>query len=142
MFRKQVKIKRQSGAMLAMSIFILVVVSLLISTMTDLFQTSSQGVIYEVQGIRAGLAANAGLERQLYRVARQNQDCSVLDGDSMTLSSIQSLANCTINLGCSELNVPADAQSNASIFISLNAVANCQGGTFSVRRAIEAQYRK
>lgn len=136
------QLKKARGAMLAMSIFILVVIALLISSMTDLFQTGSQGVIYEVQGIRASLGANAGVERQLYRSVRLNQSCAVLNNQVINLSGVASLANCQITLGCTDLDVPADTESSAATYINLDAVANCQGGSFAVQRAIEAQYRK
>ncbi len=144
MFHNQntIGVQRCQGAMLVMAIFILIVISLLMSSMTRLFQNASQGVIYEVQGLRANLAANAGVERQLYRAVRQNESCATLDNDLLTLANIPSLANCQIALACVVLSVPGDAQANAAVYVNLQAVADCQGGDFAVQRAIETQFRK
>ena len=66
------------------------------------------------------------VERQLYRSVRLNQTCTVLNGEVINLSGITSLANCQITLGCTDLTVPADTDSDAATYINLDAVANCQ----------------
>jgi len=55
--------KTQGGSMLVMALFVIVVFGLLAATMSSLLRTSSDNVIYEVYGLRAKQAAQAGIQR-------------------------------------------------------------------------------
>ena len=56
---------RQRGSALVIAVFIIVVMLGLVLALARLLTTSSQSVVYEVQGTRAFFAAQSGLETSL-----------------------------------------------------------------------------
>jgi MSHA biogenesis protein MshP len=77
----------QRGSMLVIAIFILTVMMLLAAAMQTVFTSAGQAVTYEVYGVRALSAANAGAERVMEQVFHSLADdaardhCNDLDGD-------------------------------------------------------------
>ena len=60
--------KRQTGSALVVAIFIIVVMLALILSLSRLLLSASESLVYEVQGTRAFLAAQSGLELGLSAV--------------------------------------------------------------------------
>lgn len=58
-------LQRQSGSALVVAIFVIVVLGLLVSVLSKLVQTSSDSVAIEVQGNRAFMAAQSGMQRAM-----------------------------------------------------------------------------
>ncbi|WP_346350554.1 hypothetical protein N2M06_08595 [Oceanimonas sp. AH20CE76] len=78
------RLNPQAGSMLVSIIFIIVILSGLMAAMVTLSGQSSRQLVYEVQALKARLAAESVLEQQIYAVLdKDNFDAAkVVDKDS------------------------------------------------------------
>lgn len=124
-------IKSQQGSMLVIAIFIIVVFGLLLSALANILNSSQQSVSYEVLGVRAQTAANAGMEAGLYRVLRESVPCNVMPAGSTTPTTSlsvnldASLAQCTVTVLCGQRSV---INGNSASYYILNSSGSCAAG--------------
>lgn len=78
------RLKKQRGSMLVISIFVILVMSLLGLAMTRILSSASEAIVYEVYGLRALNAARTGLERSVA------QAFYLVPGDSSCVATIDS----------------------------------------------------
>lgn len=139
---------KQQGSMLVIAIFILVVLGLLGAAFASLFQSSETGVSYEVLGIRAQAAANAGTEAGLYRILRLAQSCNVMASGStvpttdltLALDSTESaLAQCVVAVKCGQR---AAITGSTYTFYVLTSTATCSAGNnLSATRTVRSEVK-
>ena len=129
-----VYLKRQQGSMLVVAVFVIVVMGLLATALSTVFTASETAVSYEVLGIRAQAAANAGIEAGLYQVLRKSVTCNQVADSSVTPTttlavtldtSSAGLSQCTVTVLCGQR--PAISGSTATYFI-LNSTGTCIAG--------------
>lgn len=140
---------KQQGSMLVIAIFILVVLGLLGAAFAALFQSSQTSVSYEVLGIRAQAAANAGAEAGLYRILRLAQSCNVMATGSttpttdvaLTLDATESaLAQCSVAVKCGQR---AAITGSTYTFYVLTSTATCSAGTnLSATRTVRSEVKQ
>lgn len=120
----------QQGSMLVIAIFIIVVVGLLLSALANMLNSSQQSVSYEVLGVRAQAAANAGMEAGLYRVLRNSVACHVLPAASTPLTVVidnttVGLSQWTVSVTCSQR---AAINGSTATYYILNSTGTCVAG--------------
>lgn len=76
------RLNPQAGSMLVSIIFIIVILSGLMAAMATLSGQSSRQLVYEVQALKARLAAESVLEQQIYAVLGNFNAAKVVDKDS------------------------------------------------------------
>lgn len=106
--------KQQSGNMLIMSIFAIVVLAFLGMSMAQLLATSSSSIVYEVYGLRALNAARSGLDQKVLDVfSGQTSDANRCDADGsdsdlwvqQDFSDIPGMENCSVIALCTVTEV-------------------------------------
>lgn len=104
---KTASLNKQSGNMMVMSVFAIVVLGVLGLSMSRLLATSASSIIYEVYGLRALNAARSGLDEKVLQVfAGQTSDpvacTSVLPTSTFT---VEGLKNCSVTTLCTVTTV-------------------------------------
>ncbi|WP_371193524.1 type II secretory pathway component [Glaciecola sp. SC05] len=99
---------QQSGSMLVMALFVLIVLTLLAGTMITIISGSSKSVVHEVYGLRAQQAAHAGIEsliRASFPAGSAAIACSVTENSSLSFATIEGFRNCTYSATCSSSDI-------------------------------------
>jgi MSHA biogenesis protein MshP len=99
---------KQRGSMLVMSLFILVVLTMLAGTMITIISGSTKSTVHEVYGVRAQQAAHAGIESLVassFPVGAQAQMCSTTLNSGSSFSNIPGFANCRFTASCSSSDI-------------------------------------
>lgn len=96
--------QRQQGSMLVISIFIVVVISLLAASLSRILSSTSDSVVDEVYSAKAYFAADSAMEYGMYQVLRNGQLCAVYP-DTPTpilfdISSETGLEHCQTTVSC------------------------------------------
>lgn len=124
---------KQRGSALVIAVFVIVVMLALTIGLARLLVSSSETVVYEVQGNRTLLAAQSGLEIGLSQLFALN---STTGSCSNTSSSINfktpAMAGCIVALSCKTFAGPP-------IIYQLTSVANCQRGDFITQRQVQIE---
>jgi MSHA biogenesis protein MshP len=96
--------KHQRGSALVVAVFIIVIMSLLGNALVRMMSSSAETVAYEVLGIRAYQAAQAGLQRKLAELFPLAPKVGVCNGpERYDFSTVQGLENCeAISVGCTD----------------------------------------
>ena len=104
---------------------------------------------YEVLGIRAQAAANAGTEAGLYRILRLAQSCNVMASGStvpttdltLALDSTESaLAQCVVAVKCGQR---AAITGSTYTFYVLTSIATCSAGNnLSATRTVRSEVKQ
>ncbi|WP_148265891.1 hypothetical protein [Oceanimonas sp. GK1] len=127
----------QMGSMLLSVIFILVILSALMAAMVTLSGQSSRQLVYEVQALKARLAAEAVLERQVF--------ASLTAIDAPAVVSKDDESPMTVN-GCvafiKSLDGPTLAEGTSLNQVSVVASGECEGSGLTVIRNIEVEVIK
>lgn len=134
--------------MLVIAIFIIVIFGLLLSALVSILNSSQQSVNYEVLGVRAQAAANAGLEAGLYQVLRNATACNVLPAPSTPLVvaidvTAAELAQCAVSVTC---NQRAPVIGSTAAYFILNSTGTCSvgagGNQLTATRDIKAEVQR
>jgi len=140
-------VKSQQGSMLVMAVFIIVIFGLLASALSSILSSSQDTVSYEVLGIRAQAAANAGMEAGLYRVLRKSLSCNVMASGtttpttSLSVNLDASLAQCTVTVLCGQRF--AVSGTTATYFV-MESKGNCAAGrsALTATRALKSEVQR
>ncbi len=136
--------------MLVMAVFIIVIFGLLASALSSILSSSQNTVSYEVLGVRAQAAANAGMEAGLYRVLRNSLSCNQITDGSIMPTTVLTLMLDTNSIGLSQCSVvvlcgqrPAVSSSSATYFI-LNSTGTCIAGNnqLTATRVIKSEVQR
>ena len=126
---------RQRGSMLVIAIFVIVVMSLLGLTITQILSASSDAVIHEVYGVRALNAAQTGIQASIAD-AFPVSGASVCAGTGtplvLDLSAVNGLENCTVTATC--VMTPFDA--GTVEYYRFNSVGTCSAGDVIASRHV------
>jgi len=120
-------INKQRGSSLVIAVFIIVVMSLLIGSLSRQLLSSSENVSYEVLGTRAFLAAQSGMERGLQTLynldtAVQTSCASSLFTKNFEQSSIDGLRQCQVQVNC---NAAASTLDPTVTHFYLESIGTC-----------------
>jgi len=153
--------KSQRGSAIVIALFIIVVMSLLVASLSQLLRSSSESVSYEVLGTRAFYAAQTGLEAGLVQLFPVNSSSSTyceigVDGRSPANPADElggrivagtagvaadnvspetaALAGCTYKLSCQsgrKTNQPEEVQ-----YFLLRSTGECVSGDIRSQRTV------
>lgn len=133
------KLQPQRGSALVIAVFIIVLMLALVLSLSRLLMSSSESVVYEVQGTRTLFAAQSGLELalpQLFPLGSVTAGCAVLSA-SYTFNGA-ALQGCSAAISCSEY---ADPSPGATPLYRLSSTASCVAGGFSTSRTVQIEVR-
>ena len=107
---------RQQGSMLIMAIFMIVVLTLLVSALGRVLSSSSQTTAVEVRATRALMAAQSGLEYYFYAIdkyrdkAEHPDKCGTPTTSSeeitLDLSEMSGFEQCSVTVSCKLVETP------------------------------------
>ncbi len=129
---------KQRGSALVIAVFIIVVMLAVILSLSRLLLSSSESLVYEVQGSRAFFAAQSGLELALTRVFPLTgaASCSAL---SLNFSD-DGLRGCRAEVSCQALSLPAG--NVATVLYQLSSTGICQADNFITSRELVLEVRQ
>lgn len=137
---------QQQGNALLLSIFIIVVMTLIGTAIVRVISTGSESVAVEVLGTRAYSAAQTGLEIKLSEIFPLGQPataCSATgETSTVNLNAIVGFTDCTVEVTCTQY-AQEDFESGGSIlFNRLVAIGECGvNGPVPVSRLIQVEAR-
>lgn len=130
---------RQRGSALVIAVFIIVVMLGLVLALARLLTTSSQSVVYEVQGNRSLFAAQSALELalvQLFPLDSSTTSCAAIS-TSHTFSGA-GLQGCSASLSCAAF---ADSSAGGTTLYRLSSTGSCSAGEYDTRRTVQIEVR-
>ena len=125
----------QKGSMLVISIFVIVVMSLLGLAMVNLLSASSDAVVHEVLGFRALNAAQTGLEAKVSEVFPLTEGetndfaCGFAIDHDFTVA--QGLENCRFSSDCS-----IGYNQDNILYIRFTSTGQCEAGNVITSRTV------
>lgn len=97
------KAARQGGSMIVMALFAIIVLALLAGTLVNMLSTSSNSVLFEVYGVRAKNAAQAGIQELAmtsFPLGAGPQLCNQVIVNPATFASISGFQSCQFTARC------------------------------------------
>lgn len=131
--------KNQQGSMLVISIFIIIVISVLAASLSKILSSSADSVATEVYSSKAYYAAESGMESAIYRVLRTTLKCEAFPSKKdlgFDVAGIKELENCEVKMTCQEIVIDAD---NSQFYLTSNAV--CGTDNMRSQHRIEAEIK-
>lgn len=133
------KWQAQRGSALVIAVFIIVVMLMLALSLLGLLRSSSETLVYEVQGSRTLFAAQSALELAL-------TELFPLDGATQTCAALTPLyqfagttgSQCTVNIDCLAYQAPASTE---PVLFQLSSRAECRAGAVQTRRTVQLEVR-
>lgn len=130
----------QRGSALVIAVFVIVVMLALALSMARLLSSSSETVVYEVQGNRSVFAAQSALELALTELFPLNSNTTgcgaVSTGHTFTDAGLQ---GCSATVSCRAYTATAPA--SVPLF-QLSSTANCVAGGFLTSRTVQIEVRE
>lgn len=124
---------KQRGSALVIAVFVIVVMLALTIGLARLLVSSSETVVYEVQGNRTLLAAQSGLEIGLSQLFALNSSTPACSNTSSSISfNSPAMAGCEVALSCKTFAGPP-------VIFQLTSVAHCQRGDFITQRQVQIE---
>ncbi|MCS4308891.1 MSHA biogenesis protein MshP [Rheinheimera pacifica] len=131
--------QKQRGSALVIAVFVIVVMLALAAALSRLLISSSETVVYEVQGTRALFAAQSGLEialTQLFPLNGAAAGCGAVTASrSFNADSLQS---CNVSISCTPFTTAAP---ESITLFKLSSTASCEAGGFQTRRTVQIEVR-
>ena len=134
-------IPAQSGSMLVIAIFVIVVMSLLGLAMSRMLSASANTIVYEVYGLRALHAARTGIEAsiaQVFPVPDVASTCEAQINSNIEFSSVAGFENCDFSASCDA----APYGGGAGTLYLFSSTGTCEVGEISVSRRVEVEARQ
>lgn len=130
----------QRGSALVIAVFVIVVMLALALSMARLLSSSSETVVYEVQGTRALFAAQSRLEIALPQLFPLDgagiSECPAGLTGPIDFDGVSGLQGCTAELTCTAY--PAGGEP----LFQLSSTANCSAGDFVTSRTVQIEVRQ
>ncbi|MDO6695536.1 type II secretory pathway protein [Aliiglaciecola sp. 3_MG-2023] len=131
----QKTLHQQSGSMLIIALFVIVIMTLLGLTMVKLLSSSSDSVIHEVYGARALHAAQSSMERNVKDAFPLTQDgsgsCDSLS--TFSFASVPGLQNC---LTVSSCTLTTGYEDETTQYYHFESTGICQSGRIVASRTV------
>lgn len=96
-------VSKQSGSMVIMALFLIIVVGLLAVTLISIVSASSNSSIHQVYGLRAQQAAQSGVQSLLqasFPAGGAAQSCNQTISNPASMSSVEGLQSCSFSATC------------------------------------------
>lgn len=132
-------VKRQTGSALVIAVFIIVVMLALVVSLSRLLLSSSEALVYEVQGTRAFFAAQSGLELTLTEVFPRNGSSQCHTSTVLRFAD-EGLIGCEARVSCVQQALPAN--SVATSLYQLTSIGRCVADEFVTSRTLVVEVRQ
>ncbi len=132
--------KQQTGSMLVISLFVIIVLAMLGATMSKMVIASNVTVVTDLTGLRAKNAAHSGLEvlgSMAFPLDSPIQACNTTITSNANFSNITGFGNCQYSASCSTINI--NKNGNAHFFYRFTSVGSCQVGDSIVSRNLSVE---
>ncbi|MFT7684158.1 MAG: MSHA biogenesis protein MshP [Moritella dasanensis] len=125
---------QQQGSMLVISIFIIVVISLLAASLSRILSSTADSVANEVYSAKAYYAADSGMEYGIYQALKTSENgiCPVL---TFNLNNEPGFENCTVKISCESITID---EANKQYQYYLVSTGTCDGGKIVAEHKVEA----
>lgn len=131
----------QRGFSMMSAIFLIVVLALLAAAMAKFTIMQHTSSTLDLQGVRAYLAARAGVEWGLYRIldpdTAPNATLPVCWSGSASVTLAQDLASFTTTVSCTATSTTEDTNNISSYRIVATASQGTSGASYYVERQVE-----
>jgi MSHA biogenesis protein MshP len=100
--------KKQTGSMIVMALFAIIVLALLAGTLVSMISSSSNSVLYEVYGVRAKNAAQSGIQEvamAAFPLGAGPQICNQVINSPASFSTISGFQSCQFTARCTTTDV-------------------------------------
>ena len=128
---------KQKGNMIMMSLFLIIVVSLLAAMLIRIVSASSNSTIYQIYGLRAQQAAQAGVQNLLqysFPADGSLQVCNQTISSPAALSSSSGLSSCLFSAVCETQSIQF---ANVDyLYFKYSSTGSCQVGDSIVSRTV------
>jgi MSHA biogenesis protein MshP len=127
----------QSGSMIVMALFAIIVLALLAGTLVSMISSSSNSVLYEVYGVRAKNAAQAGIEELAMTSFPLNigpQQCNQVIVNAGSFSTIPGFESCQFSARCSTNDISFNGANYRHY--RFNSTGTCGSNEFVVSRTL------
>lgn len=125
--------QHQTGSMLLSVLFLILLLSVFMAGMVMLSSQSSQQLVYEVQSLKARLAAESILEKQVYTLLSQDAEEEIKKADDITIN------NCQANVKIPDDDELRQSDGDELRQIEVIATGTCEQGAFTVTRNIAVE---
>lgn len=125
---------KQQGSMLVVSIFVLLVMSLLGLTMLRINSTASDSMLQDVFGLRAFNAARSGLELQLAQAFPLSGTAICTANSTVNLNNLPGFERCTVSMACQQVSV--NFANNNRTYYRFSSTGQCDAGDKIVSRTL------
>ncbi len=101
-------VSRQGGSMIIMALFAIIVLALLAGTLVNMISSSSNSVLYEIYGVRAKNAAQAGIQELAmasFPLGTGPQQCNQVIASTASFANISGLETCQFTARCSTADI-------------------------------------
>jgi MSHA biogenesis protein MshP len=136
-----VNLNKQSGSMIVMALFVLIVLTLLAGTMITIISGSAKSVVHEVYGLRAQQAAHAGIESLIATSFPSGSPalvCSTSIGSEASFATIEGFRNCRYSASCSTSDISYNSTNYRYYRFSSTGVCDIDTGVVSRTLYVDA----
>lgn len=105
LIKKNGMLNKQKGSALVLSLFIIVIMTLLGAALVRMLSSNAETIVYEVLGTRAYQAAQAGSQRKLSEIFPLDSD-SAIDcpaNSDWDFSVVNGLQGCSVEVECTSI---------------------------------------
>ncbi|MDX2320634.1 MAG: pilus assembly PilX N-terminal domain-containing protein [Moritella sp.] len=131
---------QQQGSMLVISLFILVVISLLAASLSRILSSTADSVANEVYSAKAYYASDSGMEYGIYSALNNSLTCVEFPLKPLPIpfdiSGESGLENCSVSIDCQTIGLP-----NGSKQYYLTSTGTCDGGKIVAEHKVEAEVK-
>lgn len=106
--RRTASAAKQGGSMIVMALFAIIVLALLAGTLVNMLSTSSNSVLFEVYGVRAKNAAQAGIQELAmtsFPLGAGPQLCNEVIVNPATFAAISGFQLCQFTARCTTTDI-------------------------------------
>lgn len=130
----------QRGSALVVAVFIIIVMLALVLSLSRLLISSSESVVYEVQGTRALFAAQSGLELSLTKLFPIDllEVAECLETRNVDFKDVNGLNGCAGTINCGSYTT---SEPNPTVLYRLTSTASCEAGGFVASRTVQIEVR-
>lgn len=128
---------RQGGSMIVMALFAIIVLALLAATLINMINTSSNSVLYEVYGVRAKNAAQAGIQELAmasFPLGTGPQLCNQVIASPASFSSISGFQACAFSARCTTEDISFNGEDYR--YYRFSSTGSCEFNNIVVSRTL------
>lgn len=133
--------RQQQGSMLVIALFILVVISLLVASLSRILSSTADSVANEVYSAKAYFASDSGMEYGIYQVLNNSSACATFPSPPIpdipfAINGEVGLENCSVSIECQMIELPDTGKQYYLI-----STGTCDGGKIVAQHKVEAEVK-